>query len=206
MARTKRHKAIDKARGGQLPMHRRGPLQRIMEREATDAEQSVLDIITPEQRAKGGYDGDGRRIVNRGGNTITRWKAAGKLSPSQITAIEHCQRLWRITGTEQRVTSLYGEAFGGTGGTESDEAIRRYLDAKKDLARVEGYFTGLDNWWNVFVNVCRFDEPAGVAGSRLGSGSDMATNTALIAVCIIADTIAKNEHLIAREGTIRASR
>lgn len=206
MARSKRIKTLDKARGGQLPMHRRGPLQRIMDREALEAEQSALDIITPEQRAKGGYEGDGRRIVNRGGTPVARWIKAGKLSPSQITAIEHCQRLWRITGTDQRVTSLYGEAFGGTGGTESESTIQRYMAAKEDLARVEGYFTGLDNWWNVFVNVCRFDEPAGVAGSRLGVVDKEAIHRALTTVCFIADIIATRERLIAPEGIIRASR
>ena len=181
----------------------RGPLQRIMDREALEAEQSALDIITPEQRAKGGYEG-GKRLVNRGGTPVMRWVKAGKLSDSQITAIEHCQRLWRITGTDQRVTSLYGEAFGGTGGTESESTIQRYLDAKEDLARIKGYFTGLDKWWGVFENVCRFDEPAGVAGSRLGVVGKEAMHRALTTVCFVSDIIATRENMTVPIGRIRA--
>jgi|JI10StandDraft_1071094.scaffolds.fasta_scaffold188956_4 hypothetical protein len=172
----------------------RGPLQRMIDRQALEQEQSHADIIPPEQRAKGGYEGD-KRIVNTGGTPVARWAKSGKLSQTQCIAIEMCIRLWAITGTEQRTTANYGEIYSGSA-AESENGVERYLDAKMDLSRLHGYFRGLEAWWQVFENVCRFDEPAGVAGSRLGFGSRSAEDRAHTTVCFVADIIATNERLI----------
>lgn len=180
----------------------RGPLQRMIDRNALDREQSHADIIPPEQRAKGGYEGD-KRIINRGGTPLARWVKAGKLNEAQISAIELCQWLWATTGRESRVTALYGAFTGKSDAIESEVAVQRYLDAKEDLARIEGYFRGLKPYWQVFENVCRFDEPAGAAGSRLGQGSRSAEDRAHNTVCFIADFIATNERLHIPEGRIR---
>jgi hypothetical protein len=67
------------------------------------------------------------------------------------------------------------------------------LDAKADLKRIEGYFAGLDAYWNCFVNVCWHGEPAGVAGSRLGYGSRGGEIRAHTIVCFVADKIAERE-------------
>jgi len=58
MAKSKRATKADKP----LP-----PIASLMRREALLARQSALDVITPEQRAKGSYSGSGRRITNQGG-------------------------------------------------------------------------------------------------------------------------------------------
>jgi hypothetical protein len=175
------------------------------DRQALEQEQSHADIIPPEQRAKGGYEGD-KRIVNRGGTPVQRWTKAEKLSDSQINAIELCQWLWATSGRESRVTALYGAFTGKSDGVESEVAVQRYLDAKEDLARIKGYFRGLDPWWQVFENVCRFDEPAGIAGSRLGVIGREAEYRALTTVCFIADIIATRERLEVPVGRIVAVR
>lgn len=170
----------------------RGALQRTLDNEHHAQAQSALDIITPEQRAKGTYT-DGARPVNRGGTPVMRWLASGKLSETQGIAIQTCYRLWDIVGIKQAVTASYGQRIIGTGSEEHRAAM--WLDARDDLARIEGYFDGLKSYWGVFENVCRFDEPAGVSGSRLGFGNRSAEDRAHQVVCFVADIIADKEGL-----------
>ena len=151
-------------------------------------------IITPEQRAKGTYEGD-QRIVNRGGTPVMRWLQAGKLSETQALAIQLCYSLWGRAGITQRVTANYGDRLPGNAPQSEDQANSE-LTARRDLHRVQGYFNGLEAWWGVFENVCRFDEPAGVAGSKLGFGNRSAEDRAHTTVCFVADIIATKEGLI----------
>lgn len=162
-------------------------------------------LPTPEQLRNGDYQParlpdptGGNRIaaayVNRGGTPVTRWEASGKLSDTQVRAIDFCQRLWNITGMTARVTANYGQNCAGEAVESENQAIR-YLDAKNDLKRVEGYFTGLRAWWDVFEQVCRHGEPAGVAGSRLGYGERSAEYRAHTTVCFVSDFIAMQERL-----------
>ena len=162
-------------------------------------EQSRLDIITPEQRAKGCYT-DGNRPVNRGGTPVARWVAAGKLSETQALAIALCYRLWDLTGVKQRTTASYDDLIKG-GIDNVDYRAVTEIEAKEDLARITGYFRApMNQWWALFENVCRFDEPAGVAGSRLanciGKSADTAERRAYLIVCEVSDTIAMKERLI----------
>lgn len=170
----------------------RGPLQRALDNEQLAQSQSALDVITPEQRAKGTYT-EGARPVNRGGTPVMRWLASGKLNETQGIAIQTCYRLWDIVGIKQATTASYGERIPGHANEEHRTAL--YLEAKDDLARIEGYFMGLKPYWTVFENVCRFDEPAGIAGSSLGFGTRSAEDRAHQVVCFVADIIATNEKL-----------
>lgn len=157
--------------------------------------QSRLDIITPEQRAKGTYDGE-RRIVNTGGTPVMRWIKAGKINETQALAIQLCYRLWDLAGIRQRTTANYGEQIGGEGDPVEWRAVTE-IEARENLHRVQDYFPGaLKGYWSVFENVCRHDEPAGVAGSRLGFGARSAEDRAHTIVCFVADVIAMNERLI----------
>lgn len=125
---------------------------------------------------------------------VQRWKSAGKLSDSQIVAIDFVRRLWEIAGLEQTITSPYGEKIPGRGDSEGRTALE--IDARRDLHRVVGYFPPpLDRYWNVFEQVCRHGEPAGVAGSRLGFGSRSAQDRAHMIVCHVADTLTAREKL-----------
>jgi hypothetical protein len=92
----------------------RGPLQRAIDDEQREAAQAALDIITPEQRAKGTYS-KGARPVNRGGTPVMRWLNAGTITPTQKIAIDTCNRLWNIVGIKQSTTASYGERIAGTG-------------------------------------------------------------------------------------------
>lgn len=170
----------------------RGPLQRHIDNQSLAQQQADLDIITPQQRAKGTYAGDGRRIINRGGTPIMRWIDAGKLSETQALAIQTCYRLWALTGLEQRTTANYGERIPGAGDNDARAAVE--IEAREDLHRIQGYIPA--PYWAVFENVCRFDEPAGVAGSRLGFGNRSAEDRAHTTVCFVADLIAMRERLL----------
>lgn len=161
-----------------------------------------LDGPTPEQIAKGGYerqtmpnpDGGNRQAqvhINRGGTPIMRWIEDGKLSDSQQRAIAHCLYLWRMCGIEQRTTASYGERIITTGDSELRASTE--IEAREDLHRIRDYFP--EHYWSVFENVVRFDEPAGVAGSKLGFGARSACDRAHQVVCFVADTVVWKERL-----------
>lgn len=173
------------------PKDTRGPLQRLIDSERVANDQSTLAVITPEQRAKGTYEGE-RRIVNNH-DPVQRWKAAGRLSDSQAHAIELCQRLWAIAGMPIKITGSYGERIPVTGSTEL--LSNAQIDARDRLYRIMDYFTGLEKWWAVFELCCRHGEPAGVAGSRLGYGDRSGADRAHTVVCFVADKIAEQERL-----------
>lgn len=69
----------------------------------------------------------------------------------------------------------------------------REHQALSDLARIKGYFPA--KYWCVFENVCRFDEPAGVAGSKLATNKDEHVAAARMTVKFVASVIAQNERL-----------
>jgi hypothetical protein len=171
----------------------RGPLQRALDDEQRAHQQAALDIITPEQRAKGTYT-EGTRIINRGGTPVMRWLNAGTLTETQKIAIDICAKLWSIVGIKQSTTANYGERIAGTGNEELRTAV--YLEAKEDLARIRDYFRGMDEYWSIWEMVCRFDEPAGLAGSSLGLGDRSAEVRANQIVRFMADFIATKERLM----------
>jgi len=137
----------------------------------------------------GDYTSHNGRVTNRGGNAVHRWKAAGLLSDGQQAAILHCERLWGLTDTSGRlVANLDRTVFGCPGDGNLAE-----IEARDDLKRIKGYFP--ETYWNVFENVCRFDEPAGTAGSRLANNARSAIDAARLCVCMVADMIVMRERL-----------
>ena len=68
------------------------------------------------------------------------------------------------------------------------------IEAREDLYRIMNYTPR--PYWDVFENVCRHDEPAGIAGSRLGFGSRSAQDRAHTIVCFVADVIAMREGML----------
>lgn len=167
----------------------RGPLQRLHDRATVANDQATLTVITPEQRAKGTYEGE-RRIINNH-DPVMRWIALGRLSESQQQAIGYVRRLWEIAGLERPVTANYGAVARGGGCAERRAAIE--IDAREDLHRVQDYVPG--QYWSVFELVCRFGEPAGVAGSSMGAGGKAAQTRAHTIVCFVADVVAMKERL-----------
>lgn len=130
-------------------------------------------------------------VVNRGGDPVSRWENAGKLSDNQMVAIAHCQRLWRLAGLETRVTANYGERIPGQG--SSERACLNEIEARQDLQRFRNQFPG--KYFDVFENVCRFGHSAGQAGECLGYGSRSAETRAHMIVCMVADFIFDWERL-----------
>ena len=131
--------------------------------------------------------------LNRGGSPVMRWLRSNRLSEGQMLVIQHCLHLWAIAGLNPRVTAAYGERIGGSD-YESERRVNSYVEALADLRRIGKYIPA--PYMAVFENVCRFDEPAGVAGSRLGGSSRSNEDRAHTIVCMVADIIAMREGLI----------
>lgn len=174
---------------GKKRIDTRGPLQKLIDREAVANDQSVLSVITPEMRNKGTYEGE-RRIVNNH-DPVQRWITSGKLTESQQHAIGYVRRLWEIAGLERSVTANYGHVASGGGCAERRAAIE--IDAREDLHRIQDYVPA--QYWSVWELVCRFGEPAGVAGSTMGAGGKSAQARSHTIVCFVADIVAMKERL-----------
>jgi hypothetical protein len=130
-----------------------------------------------------------RFVINRGGTAVDRWTREGLLSETQQAAILHCQGLWRAIDCGPRlVANLDRTVFGSHG-----DGHPREVEARSDIHRIKSGFPL--QFWDVFENVCRHDEPAGTAGSRLANDSRSASAAARTVVGLIADTIYMRERL-----------
>lgn len=160
------------------------------------------DGPTPEQMAKLGIE---RRFVTHAESAtksmahisshspVERWERAGRLSDTQLSAITLVRALWERCGLRQKITATYGERLPLSA---SNEWIAVHeIQAMRDLTRIERYVRPV--WaFEVFENVCRWDEPAGVAGAALGfNGTTGAQAATLMLVRMVADQIAKEERL-----------
>jgi len=175
-----------------------GPIQRILNRQNAERHADVHTIgpVVNDCAAKHGdyqpvaQTGEMRHaLINRGGTALDRWKRDGLLSESQLAAIAHVARLWRLTDTSARlVANLDRTVFGCPGDGNVAE-----IEARSDLRRIRESFH--PTYWDVFENVCRFDEPAGVAGSKLANDDPTRRTMARTIVCLIADHIYMRERL-----------
>lgn len=129
-----------------------------------------------------------KTLVNRGGTPIARWRAANLLSYSQIAAIEHCERLWERLPGKGLVMDIGKVPGAGAGDGWAEQ------EALDDLRRIKGHVPA--RYWDVFENVCRFDEPAGFAGSALTDCRNDQVATARVTVQFVADIIAMKERLM----------
>lgn len=172
-----------------------------LEQEARDKSQPVVPI---EAMANGDYKPEfvvnhetntkAYVLVNRGGTPLCRWRAGGQLSITQDAAIKLCEYLWRTISRPLKLTADYGERIPGNGNTETRSNAE--IDARADMKRIEGYFPGpLKAYFAVFENICRYDMPAGVAGSTLSRSSRTADARAHQVVCLVSDIIAQKEGL-----------
>jgi hypothetical protein len=169
-----------------VKLDRRGPLQRFSDTQA--AQDSQRATVNPHAAAHGIYETNTRAIVNRGGTPVARWRAAKLITESQMAAIEHCWNIWACIGRSGGlVMDLNRVQSRGTGDGWAEQ------QALDDMRRIKGYFP--EKWWNIFENVCRFDEPAGSAGSKLCNNRDEHVAAARTTVQFVADVIATNERL-----------
>ena len=176
--KTEADRVVDKAREIGVP-----------EAQIARGEHAIIDMPLRD----GGRVVTLKTLVNRGGRPVTRWTAAGLLSDSQLAAIAHCERLWAMLGGKSLVANLERVPGGSGNGWAEQEAL-------DDLARIKDYVPA--KWWSVFEDVCRFDEPAGFAGSKLAedrSDPEIAERDRAVAarltVQFVADVIAMKERL-----------
>lgn len=166
------------------------PLQRAsrIAREQAAAREAQAPLVNEFAAQHGVFERNLKFVVNRGGTPIARWKAAGSLDDHEVAAIEHCWQLWGRAGRQSGLVMDLSKIPGmpGGDGLAQQEAIN-------DLHRIKNYFPA--KWWNIFENVCRFDEPAGVAGSKLANNKDEHVAAARTAVKFVASMIAWKERL-----------
>jgi hypothetical protein len=177
-----------------------------------DNSRVILEqLVPPERRRHGIYEigkitvtegdfgpnekGERSVVINRGSTTVDRWHATGALHERQMDAVKLYRWAWHMTFSETRVTMNWS-AFASMpmrgGGLTLEHFIATAIEARETLAEMDRDIFGrlpharFDSWQNVVI----FDEPAGLAGSRLGfSGRDSAQTAALTNCQLICDLI-----------------
>jgi hypothetical protein len=162
-----------------------GPYQAMIDREAN--EESSAPLVSAYAEQHGDYEKNLRFVRNRGGTAVDRWTKAGALSDSQLAGILHCQTLWAKLGSQSVVID-----FERVRGLPHGEGYSQH-EALAEIHRIKSAYPLA--YWDVFERVCRFDEPAGTAGSRLSNIKRSAEIAARTIVCFIADMIATRERL-----------
>lgn len=124
-------------------------------------------------------------IVNRGGTAVERWIAndkAGLFEEGQQRAIRYTQSLWARADGNLRAVDLARDVVDEqVEGMSQQEALNELDWMKRRLPRP---------YWDCYENVCRFDEEAGKAGSRLASNSRSAVDAAKTTVAFTSSLIA----------------
>jgi len=125
-------------------------------------------------------------LLNRGGTAVERWIAndkAGLFEEPQQRAIRYTQALWsRADGNLRAVDPARDVVDQAVEGLSQQEALDELGRLKDGMPR---------RYWDVYENVCRFDEEAGVAGSRIASNSRSAIDAAKTTVAFTASLIAQ---------------
>ncbi|WP_267395552.1 MULTISPECIES: hypothetical protein [unclassified Sphingomonas] len=124
-------------------------------------------------------------LINRGGTAVERWFAndrAGLFEEPQQRAIRYTQSLWIRAASQLRAVDhtrdVVDEQVEGMSQQEALDELQRLKDRTPRP------------YWDVYENVCRFDEEAGTAGSRLASNSRSAVDAAKTTVAFTASLIA----------------
>jgi len=140
-------------------------------------------------RKHGLYEDHLKRVENKAVTPVSKWIAAGLVTDAEQAAIEHCLNLWqRVEGQPSLVANFDRTIFGCPG-----DGHPREVEARDDLHRLKNHVG--DKYWSVFENVVRFDEPAGVAGSRLEQASRNRETAARHCVLFVANIVASQERL-----------
>lgn len=185
----------------------RGPLQKALDAERgaivmigpkgdqTAAYQDTAPLVNDFAKQHGDYEQLGQfhaarhAMINRKGSPIAAWFKEGGpgFEDPQARAIEYIERLWVKAATPGRLVANYGVTV--RGGFEG----RDHFEAIDELGRWQTEF-GVD-YWSVFENVVRFDEPAGVAGSKLAANRPQSASAAKAIVGFIASMIAQRKRM-----------
>ena len=153
------------------------------------------ELPTPEQLANDDYVDDfvmhtetftkARAYRKRDADILSRWMREGSLGFDEgaCRAILSCQQLWERMGA-QRVAANYepptARSTGGDGWTAHEAA--------DEMARRRRMFP--PHYFDVFENVVRHGEPAGVAGSRHAKNAPQAMQAAKTITGLVASVLA----------------
>lgn len=151
-----------------------------------------LDGPTPEQLAKGNVERETiihiesyqRASIHRVSGIVERWFAEGHVGfeePARA-AIDWCMERWEARGVIGRQVANYEPV------TAYGSNVVRDIELVDELDRVARGFPKA--YWDVFENVCRWGEPAGVAGSKLARNTPQAQAAARAIVGMTANMVA----------------
>lgn len=125
-------------------------------------------------------------LINRGGTAVERWIANdknGMFEEGQQRAIRYTQSLWARADGQLRAVDLTRDIVDEhIDGMSQHEALNELTLLKGQVPRP---------YWDCYERVCRFDEEAGVAGSRLANNSRSAIDAAKTTVAFTASLIAQ---------------
>lgn len=158
-----------------------------------------LDLPTVEQLKLGHYD---RRFVMHAESgtkamahrsfrdPVLRWERDRRITDMQASTIRRMQSLWQAVYGTQRLTGRYSEPLAPC---TADTPSMRSLGLRDDLRRIEGYFSGVQQWYGVFERVCRFGLTGPEACETVSVDERRARDKALVIVQFVADFIAARE-------------
>jgi hypothetical protein len=131
-------------------------------------------------------------VRNRGGTAVERWFARGRLDDRCMAAIMVYQGAYLVHIGQPRVVANWSAVIvrQATGALEMHASTRMRAKQTLRLLDQEIFFRRGVNDFNVWQNVVIFDEPAGIAGGRLGFTSKQAEAAAQVVITGIAHEIA----------------
>ena len=123
-------------------------------------------------------------MLNRGGTAVDRWIAndrTGQFAEPQQAAIRYCRNLWHRADGGLSAVDPSADKVDAPLGWSQHEALAELDQLKRGMPRL---------YWEVYENVCRFDEEAGVAGSKLATNARSAIDAARVTVAFVASLVA----------------
>lgn len=157
-----------------------------------------MDLPTPEQLASGDFERDFVTHVDsntkamafrrRDSCIVEKWCREGGpgFDEGAKRVIADCVTLWARLGNP-RLIALYGERMPASASGDG-MAQQEALDQLRHYEHVLGARMG--PYWQVFENVVRHNEPAGVAGSRFAKNDPQRIQSAKVITGMVASFIA----------------
>jgi hypothetical protein len=133
-----------------------------------------------------------RVIRNLGGTPIERWHARGKLDARQMAAVLFYQSAWGRWIGQPRVVANWDAVICREASGAIEMLAHNRIAARESLRLLdqEVFFREPVDHFHVWQNVVIWDEPAGVAGGRVGFLHKPAEAVALLIVSGLAHKIA----------------
>jgi hypothetical protein len=157
--------------------------------------EAIAEIVppTPEQIAKGASPGFVVHVESwtmakayRTNNSLDQWRGSKGFHDGTFAAIEWCQARWEARGHIGKLCATYEPTVGAGGGN-----VARDVELRDELDKMKALFP--PSYWDVFENVCRWGQPAGVACSEWANNSPQAIAQAKAIVGMVANIIAMKQ-------------